>query len=312
MPTILELIKAKNNRLDTVPEEFSATVLKSQKKIYQEILSLMNTLERDGDRILITKSNLEIVSRITDDLRQILNESEYAEAVTEFAREFNSQQVINEKYFNKAFPDFEKSAIGTQVVANARTNAIELLIGSPIDTEFMLPIRSTLDQAVASGASFKSTLETIREIAEGSEGSDGKLLAYSKTIAKTSFATGDRAYTNVVSDELGVEWFFYSGGLVDSSRPFCIARDGQYFHFLEIESWVTTKSGEGNPTPHKTWAGMIEGTNEQTIFVLAGGWNCNHSIMPVGISFVPKDVIERNIENGNYEPTEAEEAELGL
>ena len=312
MATLRELIEEKNNRIETVPEAFAASVKKTQKDIYQEILSLLDSLERDGDKIKISKKNLQIVAKINDDLKQVVFESEYIEAVIDFAGEFDTQAIINDKYFKQAFSGFESSEIGEQIIINAKESAVELLAGAPLDTELFNPIKETLNQSVASGASFKDTLRQIREIAEGSDEVEGRLLQYSKTIAKTSFGVSDRAYTNVISEELDVEWYFYSGGLIDSSREFCIKRNGKYFHFKEIESWTTDKTSEGNPNPNGTWPGMIRGTNEQTIFINAGGWNCNHSIMPVGVASVPKEVIQRNISNGNYKPTEKEEEILEL
>jgi hypothetical protein len=39
------------------------------------------------------------------------------------------------------------------------------------------------------------------------------------------------------------------------------------------------------------------------IFVFVAGYNCSHEMVPVHILIVPKDVIDRNIENGNYKPS---------
>ena len=55
------------------------------------------------------------------------------------------------------------------------------------------------------------------------------------------------------------------------------------------------------------WQGKMYGTNESTIFVTAGGYNCQHSIMPVSVFAVPKADIERNIKNGNFEPSAVEQ-----
>jgi hypothetical protein len=60
-------------------------------------------------------------------------------------------------------------------------------------------------------------------------------------------------------------------------------RNGKYYHRTEIEAWVKEDD----------WSGQIQGTNEQNIFVFAGGWNCRHSIVGVPKALVPKEDIER-------------------
>ena len=121
----------------------------------------------------------------------------------------------------------------------------------------------------------------------------GKLLQYSKQIAYDSIATADRAYTSAVAEDLGNDWFYYAGGLLKTSREFCIERHNQYYHFKEVESWAGLN-----------WDGKMENTTPQNIWENLGGYNCNHAIIPVSIDQVPKSVLKRNINSGNYVPTE--------
>ena len=87
----------------------------------------------------------------------------------------------------------------------------------------------------------------------------------------------DRAVTNTVAEQLGLNWYLYTGGLLDTTRPFCKARNGKYFRKEEVQSWATLGD----------WAGRMAGTDEKTIFVTAGGYNCQHAILPVSEAAVP-------------------------
>jgi hypothetical protein len=60
------------------------------------------------------------------------------------------------------------------------------------------------------------------------------------------------------------------------------------------------------------WAGENQSTNEQTIYNFAGGYNCQHSILPVTIDQVPVEVIREAVDKWGYEPTQFERDELGI
>jgi hypothetical protein len=107
----------------------------------------------------------------------------------------------------------------------------------------------------------------------------------------------DRSYTQTIADEVGYNWFLYAGGLMKTTRQFCKERNGGYYHRNEVAEWPQT-AGD--------WNGKMYGTNESTIFVTAGGYNCQHSIMPVSVFAVPKADINRNIANGNFKPSAVE------
>lgn len=63
---------------------------------------------------------------------------------------------------------------------------------------------------------------------------------------------------------------------MDTTRPFCKARAGKFFHRSEVEAWASMD-----------WAGKMAGTDARTIFVTRGGYNCQHSLLPVSKFAVP-------------------------
>lgn len=310
--TLLEIIAQKNQRLEDIPAEFQSSVEKLQRDLYNKIIQHINMLEVRNGQIVMSEANLLRVQQINDELKQVLNGKDYINAVKEFTSEFDTQKQINDDYFKKAFGDsFSDNRLANQLVRNSQKNAFELLAGAPAEQNFIVPIRLQLENAVASGASYSDTIDQIRSTVEGTEDADGRLLRYSKQVSWDAFALSDRAYTNAVSEDLDVEWFRYSGGLVKDSRCFCEERDKEYFHYKEIEGWGRMED-LGDCDTGDGWQGMMTGTNEATIFITAGGYNCRHSIMPVSIILVPRDVILRNISNGNFIPNEFERTELNL
>jgi len=309
MPSINDILKRKAARLSRIPEELYTNIERIQRDIYQDLLGMLADLSRTAEgKIRPTVANFRLAEKINRSLSKILGSGDYLSAVASFAAEFDKQKDLADQYFQKAFPAFEASKIADQVFLQSKRNAVELLTGATPKTGFLQAINTEIDKAISSGASIKDTVATIRRIAIGGEGPagaapiSGKLLQYAKQVASDAISVADRSYTFAIAEDLEAEWFLYAGDELPSSREFCIERHGNYYHKKEIEAWAALD-----------WAGkMKDSTNEQTIFVNAGGWNCQHSIMPVTIDTVPREVIMRNIASGNFVPSEFERAELGL
>ena len=304
--TLLEIIKEKNKRLVSIPNKFYSSVQKTEVDIYAKLLGLLERLKTDAKgQIIRSKANLLIADEINVELKKVLYSSDYIKAVASFAKQFDSQKVINDKYFSKAFPEFTASEIADTLVQYSKKQAVTLLTGSSIDDKFFQPINQAITDAVDTGASRVDLIQAIRDVAIGDPEREGKLLSYSKQIAHDAFALADRSYTNAIADEFQVEWFFYSGDQIPTSRDFCIARHNKYYHYKEIQAWGQGKDiGVAINPKTGLWEGAMKGTNKATIFKTAGGYNCQHSIMPVSISVVPKSVIERNREAGYYNKKE--------
>jgi len=292
MPTLKELIEKKNHRLETVPDRFISAVEKAQRESFNKLISLLDKLKRNSEgKIELTASNLSKIETIGNELQKNLFDKEYGEAVIEFAKEFDTQAIINKTYFKEAFGDFKDKEIFKTILKNAQKRAITDLADTAIDSNFINPLKEILNASVTNGQNFSDAVKTLRTYIEGNSEVDGTLLRYVKQVAVDGFSISDREYTKAIAEDLEIEWYLYSGGLIKDSREFCEERNGKYFHKKEVEAWAEIDS----------WKGKIPNTNDSTIFSFAGGYNCRHSIMPVGISVVPQDVIDRNIANGNYE-----------
>lgn len=315
MASIEKLIREKTDRLDNVPDYLLTRVQKLQKEILPDVIALISQLERDADGFVIfNRSNVEFSNAIRERLRQVLLESEYIEIVSEFADEFDAQMTVTDKLLAETFPEFTPSGLASDIVKQQKKKAVEIFVNGITDEAFADAITDQIQLAVNNNASFTETLKQIRQVITGDEQVDGKIQQYAQQVAHDQFALADRAYTSQVSEELGAEWFFYSGSEIKTTRPFCAERHNQYFYYKEIEAWGNGKKTEGYSLPDKNgdWGGKIDGTNAMTIFTTAGGWNCRHSIIPVSISRVPKDVIKRAMDEGYFVPSDFEREELGL
>jgi len=313
--SIEQLIREKTDRLESIPDGMLSKLEKLQKDIFPVVVDLISTLQRDSEGfILFNKTNLAISENIRSQLRAALLNSEYVEIVADFADEFDIQASVTDSYLAKVFPEFVSGGLASDIVRNSKKTAVEIFINGITDEAFADAISKQITLAVNNNASFQETFKTIRQLVTGDDEVDGKIQQYAQQVAHDQFALADRAYTSQVSEELKAAWFYYSGSQIKTTRPFCGERHNKYYYFKEIEAWGNGQKTEGLSLPQKNgdWSGKIEGTNSKTIFTNAGGWNCRHSIIPVSIFIVPKEVIQRNIQEGFFKPSEFEKRELGL
>lgn len=306
MPTLNEILNKKADRLEKIPDEFLSQVEKVQLQLVarmQEVLSQFD-FNKDGT-FKITEANLDRAAEIDLELKQVMSDSEYEEAVTEFIRQFKVQIDVNDEYFAKALDDFTTSDFGKKVVEQSQKSAITLLVDMAVETEFIQPVKDQITQAVVTGARFSDTFDAIRTAIQGEPEKEGMLLKYAKQIAHDTFAVSDRSYSAAVAEQAGATWFKYSGGVIETSRPFCVERHNKFFCKKEIELWGEGEKTPNYRTPDSTghWDGEMEGTDKRTIFTAAGGYNCRHSIMAYSVFAVPKDDILRAIDLGFYSPT---------
>lgn len=285
----------KLERLISVPEDFIAELYKVQTDIYREALKYIKAFETKGGQILLNKRNLALLAEFNTWYQAVIEQTGFYDALQKFINEFDKQGTITADYFRKEFGSAIISSLSMEIIEQRKLLTAEVFINSIIDSEFKFYIKNHVTNAVLGKSTFSETLNTLQTIITGDDRIDGKLVQYSKQVAYDSFAITDRTFTHSVSEAIKAEWFKYSGGKRAGTRPFCLSRFNRYFHKKEIEGWAKMD-----------WQGKVEGTDKVTIFDLAGGYNCKHSILPVSVFSVPADDIKRNIDDDNYKPDNSE------
>jgi len=299
-PSILQLLKERELRYTTVPDKLVTQMSQVQNNVFKEVEKILSQFEYEGGNLVLSEHNVNLINSIDAQINQAIYNDTYIESLTEYTSQFRQQQALTNKYFTELNIGFG-SIDPIDTVLTSQKNAIQLLGDDAYTQIFLTPLKEGLNSSVTSGASFTDTLATLRDFTIGNENVDGKIISHVKRVAYDAFAVSDRNYTASVSAQLGIEFYLYFGGEIDDTRDFCAERHGKYYHKKEIEGWGEGKRCCGLEYPKgNTWQGRNSATNKSTIFSLAGGYNCKHSILPVSISEVPESVIKRNLENGNY------------
>lgn len=306
---ILKLLDEKDQRLSDVPLKYEKQIEGVQRRLFEELLVLIGRLDVVDGHFVISPENLDIATDIANTLRGLLAPSGYTDVLKGFASEFDPQEALNNRYFKSVFGTFQPG----DIMDGLKAGSIRQLVAGALEAPFITPIRQRLEQAVSGGASLRDTIKVLKVDIEGGELDGdtvkGKLQRYVKQIMTNTFAQADRGYANEVGEDLDAQWRYYTKGTVTDSRLFCVDRNNGYYHKREVEDWG---KGKDVGKAGKDWQGKISGTDQNTIFVNLGGWNCLHSIMPVGLPVVPLPDIKRNIAKGYFTPTEFERDFLGL
>lgn len=313
MPTSAEILKAKIEALTKVPDRWARRIEAYQPKLFTELARLLDAMELDGGNIAMTPANLARIEVVMAGMRDFLTRGEYADIVAQLNSEMIAQNARTVTYFGTVIGgEATPTAFASATYQLKRAEAINaVLSNSGLDGLLLADLKTALTDAVASNSSYSQALESVRSLVVGNAEREGNLLRYSRVIVSDSFAATDRAFTNIVAADLGLEWYRYVGGEMATTRCFCDERNDRYYHRNEIKAWGRGE-GIGACNTEAGWSGRMPNTTEDTIFINVGGYNCQHSLLPVSIFAVPKADIQRAMELGYFKPSEFEKKEIGL
>lgn len=282
---IKALVSEKLNRLESVPNAFLSSMEKIQRTKFKDVVALLDLLDYEGGSLVVSEANLLRVEALVDEIKGVLTGAEFEKALGGLMGEFEQQAVLNYAYFETVDSAFAIPQISSAIVKERQAATIASLLDST-NQYLSNPTREAIASSIQSGGSRQDLIDTLRLLVQGDKDVDGRLLRSTRLIVSDAFALNDAAVTESISENLGLEWYLYTGGLIDSTRPFCKARNGKYFHKTEVEKWANLK-----------WQGKMPNTDKKTIFLTRGGYNCQHSLLPVSEEVVPPEVVNRVFSN---------------
>ena len=284
------------NTIDLFTERFNKNVGTRQKDMWTAIFKTIKNLEVDSlGNILPSRNNLRTLRTVRGDISKMIITPQYKKDLSRFLGGFNELKGINDTYY-KAIASGALNANKEvfNVVKNLSIDATKnSLLEAGINNEIISPVEKILTQNITSGGSFQNLTENLRGQILGSPEKLGTLERYTKQITTDSLNQFNANYNGTVAQDLGLEFYYYSGSIKDTSRQYCIDRvtEGRYFHKKEVEQTSTEQ-----------WSGKIPGTNPSNILIYRGGYNCRHQWLAVSSLSTPKSVRDRAEQKGFYKP----------
>jgi hypothetical protein len=295
MASFEKLVSDKIKLFESVPAKLETAAIKTQAEAWKKIRPILAEMDVDAaGNIEQTENNVRRIGLINEELKKVLAGSEYKEAVKSFLDSIDKGVQLTDEIARTFEESFEPNQVQKQLLQISKQNAINAFYGSGLDARFTQPFLEQLTANVAARAPLREAVNALEGLVVGTEANDGRILANIKTTATTAQAVADRSYSAAVNEELGIEWYEYLGGEIDTTRPFCRNREDGIYHKKEIEAWGDGKNSAGiNDIRDGTWAGRIDGTDSKSIFTFVGGWNCRHYLVPVPENKVPDTVKAR-------------------
>lgn len=287
-------------------DQFNERMPGVQRDAFNKILDLTADLETSNGRIKPSVKNIRLIAKIKQELNKTIFSKEYADDLDDLLKTYDRITKLQNAYFTATIGKFTVPKVLAEVQTQAIDSVIELLGDEGINANFNNKIRDILRKNVTAGGTRAQFIEEARAFILGNEEVDGALVKYTGQIVTDSLNQFSSQYHQIISDDLGFEWFSYDGSIKDTTRPFCRklieAKKGcmRYIHKSQFPELLAGRiCGEQVPIYDKYGLpqGMYEGTNVANFPILKGGYWCNHSLNGVPSALVPKalrDKFEQN------------------
>lgn len=204
-------------------------------------------------------------------------------------------------------PDFENKKLYDDILEFSKQKTALQLLESGVDANFLDKILETLNSSIVSSGDIDDLFQELEVYITGGKDGVGALQRYVSQVSNDSLTQFNATYNLTVTQDLGMEFYKYTGTKISDTRPFCVDFMNQYFHKKEVEQLgIGINPYTGKNLRQDQLKGRIKGTNKSSIFINRGGWNCRHYFSPISARFVPKESLRRNVRNGNWQPNERE------
>jgi hypothetical protein len=248
------------------PADFDGVIEATRFTLFNELVSLLVELQTTGGSITPSIQNInridEILLQLGDKLFE--PESQYLLGLQAYLGGLVSSA-------NIANAALKVTDVGRyqQVMDSLVLRTQRLFDKTAVNALLTQNLRDAITSNVVAGARTIDMADALRSVILGDEQRLGFLTRYAKTWTLTGFATAERQYLVTVAEDRGVTRWRYSGGTVEDSREFCVERQGRVFTTEEVKAWAVEE-----------WQGKAYGTDEETIFMYLGGYNCMHVLSP--------------------------------
>lgn len=105
-----------------------------------------------------------------------------------------------------------------------------------VQKEFIKEVKRIID----SNGDTQMLMNRLKTLILGGPERNGIVHQYYNTFANNILNTIDRNNSNIFADELGLNHFYYGGGLIKSSRSFCLEKNGKIFTREQAEKWKSS------------------------------------------------------------------------
>lgn len=245
--------------------------LKVSKEIQNAILDFIDTLSSDLDLTSRLERN-KVINKFRDELAKTIQNGAIADGYLTLLTGYKEIVAIANEYFS-ALSSAYKKELYREIYKESILYLKESLTGAGISQIVSNKIVDKIYDLNMTGITKKELRAYLKDYFSKAN----ITTRYIEQIATDSLYQMTQTYQLKISNDLGIEYYYYAGTKMKTSRQFCISRYGKVFTKKEIQSW-----------PELNWAGKVIGTDKNTIFVYRGGYNCRHTLRPISKNLYQK------------------------
>ena len=142
------------------------------------------------------------------------------------------------------------------------------------DTGFKTDLQKHIFKEIFKSTGPEAFRKSLQVFIEGTDKRLGNFEKHYKTLATDVYAQLNSYTGALYAEKLNMKYFIYNGGLIKTSRDFCVHKNGHVFSNEEAEDWVSDPDLKAIPDK-ESYNWVID----------RGGYNCRHTI-----DFIAKEV----------------------
>lgn len=256
-----KLIDLVEQRIDAASSELTKIILKEflqkltieQGKVIAQYNRQTLTLFNQAFKKYQDKVKEKLIKSIVGDIDEIFEENDkfYKKTI----RGYNLEKDTMRRLLNRRLGIREDGSLIKQGYMNG------LLDDGAIRSE----IQKFVFKEMFRSSGFEAFKEGLREFIEGNKDRYGAFQRYYRGFAQDAYSSMDRFIGGEYAQRLGLTHFIYQGGLIKSSRKFCIERNAKVFTTEEAEQWRDDPDLEA-----------IDSRERYNWLIDMGGYNCRH------------------------------------
>ncbi len=275
MPTPSELAAQRTAAIADLEQHIGTAADEAQQELYARLLAKLNDIHANPDllpTLLAEYHNAVLVPLVYAYGQAMLHLPELS------VNYFQALDVAGYRQLKAPLTDFLTARLGIDGAGNVVPGGyLDLMAGNTAVSQQVL---SYAYQAQASGLGLQGYRAGLNALVLGGDQAAQGLVVQLYRSSGDDFSRNDRALQTIGARELGLGAFLYQGGLIDSSRPFCVARNGKCFTDFEVRKFGSKADAYGGYV--RKAEGYFSGkTDPYDPFTDCGGYACRHGLHAV-------------------------------
>jgi hypothetical protein len=257
---VLKLTTERTELIDQIISRMDVEISAAQTALLKTVISdFVDKLEKDDKgRIKNTLANKRKINQLDAVYSRYIQDSG-VKIINTIVESVNKTLEFNGNYFSQLGTQAQLGAILAEVKATIAewlgiTEGGKLVQNGYLETLLKDPaikneIRDSIFKSIIAQKGYQEVKRDLALFIEGNRETLGALEKYYRNFVYDTFSQVDRTQSKIIADKLKLTYAIYEGGLIKTSRPFCIKRNGKVFTMEEIEAFdpPTAKPPNYNP-----------------------------------------------------------------